>query len=596
MLLRSFIIFYHLTTTRERIKFLILMKFTILVALVDVAGVASILPFIALLSNPSVVHEYQMANWFMETFSYSRDTFLFVVGLGVFLLLLFSLALKATATFIQLKLVLEFEYRFSKTLMKTYLGKPFPWFLNKNSADLGKNILSEVSTIVGGTLLPMVLVFSQSAITLGMLTLLLFIDAHLAIYVGSGLAIGYGLIYLSIKNFLSSIGEGRFRTNQERFKIVNETFGAVKAIKLSKLEDAYLSRFDLPAKLYARHQRNSQVAVSLPRYLLEAIAFGGLMGAILYMMKSHANFNSMVPTLALYAFAGYRLMPALNQVFANISLVRFTFPAINKLKDELAFPQNSCYAIGTKENLTFKHSITLKNVDYAYPGASHHAVKNVSIHIPKEKRIALVGPTGSGKSTTVDIILALLSPSNGELFIDGVLQSTKDYLRVQDLIGYVPQDIYIADDTVAKNIAFGVAEKQISLNQIKKSAKLACIDEFIEQELTEGYQTIIGERGSKLSGGQRQRIGIARALYNNPEIVILDEGTSALDSITERQVFDSLTSKHVKYTLISVAHRISSIKNCDRIFVFDNGIVTASGTYDELLISSGLFRGLAKND
>ena len=311
-------------------------------------------------------------------------------------------------------------------------------------------------------------------------------------------------------------------------------------------------------------------------------------------MRQSGNFSSALPILSLYVFAGYRLMPALQQIYSASTKVTFLGPALESLHEDIKSLKN--FSVNKDQNrFRFKKEIVLKNIYYNYPNSSRTTLKNINIIIPIKSTIGFVGVTGSGKTTTVDIILGLLEAKKGTLEVDGQIIS-KDNLRSwQKCIGYVPQHIYLSDDTVSANIAFGVEPKDISQEAVEKASKIANLHQFVTNELPKQYETTIGERGVRLSGGQRQRIGIARALYHNPQLLILDEATSALDNQTEKAVMDAVNNLNKDRTIIQISHRLSTVKNCDIIFLLDKGQLQHEGTFEDLINVSENFRINAKN-
>ena len=287
-------------------------------------------------------------------------------------------------------------------------------------------------------------------------------------------------------------------------------------------------------------------------------------------MKQSDSFVNALPIIGLYVFAGYRLMPAIQQIYVSFTRITFAIPSVEKLYEEL----KNLKKFKAQQNegiISFNKSITLKNVYYNYPNSSRTALKNLNLNIPANSSIGLVGTTGSGKSTAVDIILGLLEPQKGSLEIDGQVINNKNLRSWQRSIGYVPQHIYLSDDTIEANIAFGLEPKHINKYLVEKSSKIANLHNFVTIELPKKYETTIGERGIRLSGGQRQRIGIARALYHNPKVLILDEATSALDNQTEEAVMDAINNISNEITIILIAHRLNTVKDCDIIFKLENG-------------------------
>jgi len=311
-------------------------------------------------------------------------------------------------------------------------------------------------------------------------------------------------------------------------------------------------------------------------------------------MNKTGSFNQALPILSLYVFAGYRLIPALQQIYTSLAQLSFIGPSIDKLYDELK-NLKPIKEKQLKEILSFRKNIVLNNVCYNYPNTARTAINDISLNIPLNSTVGIVGKTGSGKTTILDIVLGLIEPQEGNFQVDGLVVTGQNVRSWQRIIGYVPQNIFLSDDTVAANIAFGLDIKDIDQSEIEKASKIANLHDFVIDELPEKYQTFIGERGVRLSGGQRQRIGIARALYHNPKVLVLDEATSALDNQTEKAVMDAVNNLEKNVTIIIVAHRLSTVKNCDTIFVLDKGKLTVQGTFKDLLKFDEQFRDNAEH-
>ena len=581
----------------ERKRAAMLLIMILVMAFLDMLGVASILPFMSVLANPELVQTNAVLN---TAFTISRhigiytpEQFLFTLGVLVFVLLVTSLAFKALTTYAQIRFALMREYSIGKRLVEGYLYQPYSWFLNRHSADLGKNILSEVSTVIYGGMLPLMTLMTQSTVALALLSLLIIVDPLLALIVGVVLGLTYAVIFVVMSGWLKRLGLARIDVNKERFTAVSEAFGAAKEVKVGGLEQAYIQRFAKPAEIYAKGQATAQVIAQLPRFALEAIAFGGMLLVMLYLMAKSGSFVNALPIIALYAFAGYRLMPALQQIYGALTQLRFAGPALDALHQDLSSLQAADAHLGQLSPLPLTQTITLNHVSYHYPNAPQPALKRIDLSIPAHTTVGFVGATGSGKTTTVDMILGLLEPQEGALIIDGQPINAANLRSWQRAIGYVPQHIYLADDSVAANIAFGVNSSNVDQKALERAAKIANLHEFVINDLPQGYATTVGERGVRLSGGQRQRIGIARALYHNPQVLILDEATSALDNLTEQVVMESVNNLGHDITIIIIAHRLSTVHQCDQIYLLERGEIKAKGTFEELMQDSERFRMMA---
>lgn len=586
-----------LLTKSERKRASLLMSMILFMALLDTLGVASILPFMAVLTNPQIIESNYIINLafqFLQSFGIETPQhFLFVLGLLTFLLLITSLAFKALTTFAQARFALMREYSIGKRLIEGYLHQPYSWFLNRHSADLGKVILSEINAVIHGGMMPLMALIAQSSIALSLLILLVIVDPLLALTVGFVLCVFYGVILGMTSSLLSRLGRVRVKANQERFTIVSEAFGAAKEVKMCGLEQVYAERFAVPAEIYARGQATTHVIAQMPRFVLEAIAFGGVLLIVLYLMGQSGSLSAALPTIALYVFAGYRLLPALQQIYGALTQLRFAGPALDALQADLRSLQTLPDGEPNFKYVPLTHAIELKQVTFSYPNATIPTLKGLNLCVPVNSTVAFVGATGSGKTTVIDIILGLLDPQSGSLIVDGQEISSVNRRQWQRTIGYVPQQIYLSDDSIAANIAFGVNVKDIDQKFLERVAKIANLYDFITNELQEGFNTIIGERGVRLSGGQRQRIGIARALYRNPQVLVMDEGTSALDNLTERAVMEAISNLGHSITIILVAHRLSTVRQCDQIYLMEDGFIKAKGNYGELLLNSKQFNLMA---
>ena len=364
-------------------------------------------------------------------------------------------------------------------------------------------------------------------------------------------------------------------------------------------ESYFLNRYSLASIKHARYRSWSKVVGKVPRFALEAIAFGGIIVYSLFLLMTQEDARQIFPVVGLFAFAGYRLMPAMQDIFTSLTEMRHS----QKVLDHIHYDIMNGFKVEDLDNivtnnppkpLIFRNIIKLDNVSYCYPNTSNPVLNKINLPIECNTSVAFVGPTGAGKTTLIYIILGLLHPQKGNLFVDGQIINETNLKNWQLNLGYVPQHIFLSDDTVARNIAFGVPDEEIKTEALKHASRLANIDSFIMNELPDGFDTVIGERGIRLSGGQRQRIGIARSLYHDPTVLIFDEATSALDGITEESILVAMQNIAKLKTLIIIAHRLTTVKNCDVVFIIDNGKVMGQGTYEELLGSNKQFQAMAK--
>ena len=582
-----------LLSQKEKKHLILLIMAMGVMALLDIIGVVSIMPFMAVLGNPDLIQTNAILNYFFTEFDFeSNQSFLLFLACSVFFMLVISNSSKAIITYCQIRFTFMREYTIGKLLVNSYFKQPYSWFLNRNTADLSTAVLSEVNQVINQAIIPSVNLIAHSAISIAILILLIIVDPKIALVMGTVICSIYLIIYSLISKYLARIGEERIVANEHRFSSIAEAFGAIKEIKLGNLEKIYVDRFSEPASTYAKHQSSAQIISLIPRFILELTTFGGMLILILYLMIQKGEISKALPFITLYAVAGYRLLPALQQVYASISQLRYSLSAVEALCHEIRGVKNLESASNFSKRFDFQNNITLKNINFKYPKSSSFTLNNFSIEIKKNTHIGLVGLTGSGKTTTVDLLLGLLSIDEGSFFVDGKRITSKNIRGWQKNIGYVPQNIYLADDTIAANIAFGIPKADIDYSVVDKVVRIAQLSNFIYDELSDGYFTKVGERGARLSGGQLQRIGIARALYSSPEILVLDEATSALDSFTEQCVIEALRETQKNITIITIAHRLGTVRDCDEIFLLKRGEIIDKGTYDTLISSNDFFKEL----
>jgi|688.fasta_scaffold12599_6 ABC-type multidrug transport system fused ATPase/permease subunit len=580
----------------QKNRFRYLLFIAILSAIFDLIGLSSLAPFMAIVSNTELLNSNEILFFLYKSLDFQNSkTFLLAFGLFVFFLLLLSLALKAYTSFSQLKFVFACEYSLGKRLMKGYLSQPYSWFLNKHSSELGKTILSEASFVTTGGFMPMMTIISQGIVALSLLLLIIYVNPLLAFIIFFIISFAYFLIYKYTNKSLKLISNQSMKDNQLRFKIISDAFGAFKEVKASGLENIFVDRFAKSSNSYLSNQASAQIIGQLPRFFLEAIIFGGMLLVVLYLTFLGGDFTNVISSITLYAIAGYRLMPSIQQIYSAIVQLRFVGPTRASLHNNLMNLNSDSLKIDPIDFL-FDGDINLKNIFYTYPNSQKNALNDITINIPRKSCIGIVGASGGGKTTTVDVILGLLEPQFGNLECGDITITKYNSKAWQKSIGYVPQQIFLVDDTIAANIAFGVDSKDVNQKAIFNSAKFANLHDFVINDLPDGYNTVVGERGVRLSGGQRQRIGIARALYHQPHLLILDEATSALDHITENGVMDAVHNLGHTVTIIIVAHRLSTVRNCDCIYLLENGCLVAKGNYEELVSSNKLFKSMSKSN
>lgn len=590
---------FKLLDERERKQLYMLFGAMTISALIEVAGIASILPFLSLITNPALIDDNRIMNWLYTILNFqSPNRFLIFIGIVVLLFLIVSnivvlLTMWGVARFINMR-----NFTISKRLLSRYLHQPYVFFLNKNTSELGKNILAEVENFIIGVMIPLMRFLSRGIVALFIFAILIMAEPFLALIVMVVLGGAYVFIYKIVKKKLHDIGKKNFKSNAERFKSVSEAFGSIKQLRLLRCEEFFIESYSKPSYERARNNSTYQIVSEIPRYIMEIVAIGGMVSVVVYLLASARGIQGALPTIGLFAFAAYRIMPALQSIFMSLATIRFYVPTLEALCDDMySFEHKSYTTTYFKKkfsSLNIQKEIKLEEITFNYPGTRMPVIDNLNIKIDANTSVAFVGKTGAGKTTIADIILGLLRPDSGRMLVDGVEITDDNLPSWQKNLGYIPQDIYLQDDTVTRNIAFGVPDEKIDMNIVKDAAQIANIHNFVIKELPNEYQTVVGERGVRLSGGQRQRIGIARALYHNPEVLVLDEATSALDGSTEKEVFEAIDNISQTKTLVIIAHRLTTVKSCDVIYVLKEGKIVGQGKYEELMESNKEFRKIAQ--
>ncbi|MDO8662356.1 MAG: ABC transporter ATP-binding protein [Candidatus Omnitrophota bacterium] len=586
-----------LLTIGGRKKFFWLMAATIVMAFLDMIGVASIFPFLSLISNPEAIHTNLKLKWVYDTFQFTnKDSFLITLGVFSFALLVINNVLRANIAMALLRFTWYIRYVISKDLFSKYLFEPYVFFLNRNTSELTAYLASEVARVVSSVLIPAVQVCAQFLLVLLILVLLIIVNPIIAVVVFMVIGGGYAIIYVFTKKRLSQTGKNLSRYSKEIFKALNETFGGIKEIKLSGKEAVFIEKFSIPTKKSVNCYCSQFLISQVPKYAFEVLAFGGILFIAVYIAIIKKEPQQVFPLVGLYALAAYRLFPAMQQVFSELTSIQFGYTAFENVYQDFHNRTRRKHEerIVPALALPFLNGIEFRNLAFTYPNAQKPVIENLNFIIKANTTVGLVGGSGAGKTTMVDILLGLLRPQKGELVVDDTIISDDNLFSWQANIGYVTQHIYLCDDTITRNIAFGVPDQEIDHQAVKRAAKLANIDDFVVNELPYGYDTEIGERGVRLSGGQRQRIGIARAMYYNPSLLVFDEATSALDGITEGIILEAIHNLAHQKTIIIIAHRFSTVKECDVIYMLERGKIVGQGTYAQLLDDNEQFRQMAK--
>ena len=585
---------------KERLHLLVLVILMIVGAAFEVLGIGVITSLVALLAKPDAVSTGRFGSWI---FDLSRSS-----GMGMetmvpaaCLILLLVIAAKnsylALLVYLQARFSLNRESRISCDLLRRYLEMPYPLLLQRNSAELARNVTQEVSSLIAGILQPALIVLSEVIVLAFVFFLVAAVEPVIAM-TGFALLGATGWIYArSVKHLLVRSGRERAASASARIRWVNQAIGSVKEIKLLGKEEFFVGAFNEESQRFGVSGRMAQTINGMPRLVVETVAVAMILAIIVGGQAQGRDLETVIPTMALFALAAMRLMPSVNRITPAINQIRYWLPALDTIyRDLIKAPAGLQRTLSRTPTVAQdRHdgssgAIVAEHVTFRYPGADRDAIVDVSLEIKAGSSVAFMGRSGSGKSTLVDILIGLLDPQAGAVFVSG--QPLSDIRRQwQSRIGYVPQSIYLLDDSVRRNVAFAASDDDIDDERVWSALRRARVDGVV-RNIPGVLDGRIGERGARISGGERQRLGIARALYHDPLVLVLDEATSALDSQTENDIGETIRELHGNRTILIVAHRTSTVRQCDLVFFVEEGRIVDAGPFPELIERNAAFRSL----
>jgi ABC-type multidrug transport system fused ATPase/permease subunit len=548
-------------------------------ALFQVIGVTSIFPFLAIAADPERIRRSEFGTRFLKLLPPMENRqLLLVAGVIAIAGLLASNAVNLLAEYARTRYSQNFAHWLRVRLLRRMASQPYIYFLQRNSGDLLKKILGDVTNYTSGILLPLLDTVARVLTAALLLVTLFLVQPVIALSAAIMLGGFYVITFRLLTQKRREVDENLRISVAGMFREAHQMLGGIKPVKVHRAEEHFLSRFANHSAVVARMSARPPIFANSARYLVEPLAFGGLVVAVLLLAARGRDFSDILPNLGVMTLAGYRLLPSLQLLYAQLTQVSSLHHAVDEVYDVFVAAETarsvlqrtgSDYLARAKA-FYWTDAITLREVSFRYPGTQRHALNELSLNIPKNSSVGVIGPTGSGKSTFVDLLLGLYQPTAGEILVDGERLTPALVPSWQASIGYVPQDIFLIDDTIARNIAFGLPDNEIDPVRLREASAIAQILDFVEAELPNGFDTNVGERGIRLSGGQRQRIGLARALYHRPSLLILDEATSALDVATEAKLLEALRSLTGKLTMVIAAHRLSAVAGCDKLVDLSN--------------------------
>ena len=586
----------YLLNKREKRNAAILFALTWLGALLDVVGVGAIPAFVGVISMPERVLKFRAVRTVYDALGISSTKEMVMwAALGLIAIFVVKNLYLTFLTYVSARYNSGRRVSISNRLFRAYLRSPYTFHLQRNTAELLRNTNSEAGTVISGVLSPLLSLAQETLTLLFVFALLMAVEPMVTLVVF--LVLG-SITYVFYRFTRAKIAEYAKESQRQRklsVQAVNQGLGGFKDARILGREKFFLESYSASTWYQADADRYKAVVSSLPKLFLETIAVAGMLGVSALLVAQDRPLESIIPTLTLLGVAIIRLMPSFQKVASNVNSLQWGERAINAVYGDLVDldgqEREARARRQTAEPVVFEREIRFDGLSYQYPGQEGDALRDVSLSIPKDASVGFVGPSGAGKTTIVDVLLGLLEPTEGQVLVDGTnIQGA--LASWQRKIGYIPQSIYLTDDSVRGNVAFGMDADEIDDDQVWAALDAAQLRETVEA-LPKGLDTVVGERGVRLSGGQRQRIGIARALYHNPEVLVMDEATSALDNQTERQFVQALEELQGNHTVIVIAHRLSTVRNCDTLFMLDHGRLVAEGTYDALMATSDDFRRMA---
>ena len=552
-------------------------------ALFQVIGITSIFPFLAIAADPERIRRSHFGMRFLELFPPMQNRqLLLVAGVIAIVALLASNVVNLVAEYVRTRYAQNFGHWLRVRLLRRMASQPYPYFLQRNSADLLKKVVGDVMNYSSGVLLPLLDSVARSLTAVLLLATLFLVQPVIALSAAIVLGAYYVIIFRLLARKRREANENLRTSVGGSYREAHQMLSGIKAVKVHRAEEHFLRRFAKHSAVMAQMYAQLPVFANSARYLVEPLAFGGLVLAVLLLAAKGRDFSDILPNLGVMALAGYRLLPSLQLLYGQLTQISTMRHAVDEVYDEFAAAEtdSSIPRVMRSDGVTpaapfrWNDAIVLREVSFSYPSAPRPTLDDLSLTIAKNTSLGVIGPTGSGKSTLVDLLLGLYQPTAGEILIDGRPLTPALVPAWQASIGYVPQDIFLIDDTITRNIAFGLLDNEVDAARLREACDMAQILDFIEAEVPDAFDTNVGERGVRLSGGQRQRIGLARALYHRPSLLILDEATSALDIATEAKLLEALRALAGKLTMVVAAHRLSAVANCDQLV--DLGEVTGA--------------------
>lgn len=575
--------FRKVLSRQQKVRVIIIGVMMVIGAFLETLGVGLILPLVSAITTPDIIETNKYAKIVCEIFDlHATRTFIIVVIAALIFVYIFKNLYLFIEYYVQYRFICNNRFAVQCKLMNVYLHRPYEFFLNAESGEIVRVVTSDTSNTFA--LLSTVLsFFTEAVVSIALIITIIAADPFMAFLLAVVLGGMMLLIGKLIKPVLKRAGLKYQQNAGKMNKWLLQSISGIKEVKVAEKEEYFLEQFSKYGKRAIDSEKKNSVLGTVPRLAIEAFGISAMLAVIAILMWKGREVDTMLPQLSAFAMAAVRLMPSVNRMSSALNSMSYQEPALDKMLEHLAVAekwenervgecvveQREIVTASGDQEITLDRQVELSDITYSYPNTEHPVLEHANMVIPVGKSVGIVGASGSGKTTAIDILLGLLPPQAGQVLVDGI-DIREDYDGWLSHLGYIPQMIFMLDDTIRANVAFGIPAKEVDDSQVWKALEEAQLKEFV-QSMPDGLDTTIGERGVRLSGGQRQRIGIARALYTDPELLIFDEATSALDNETEAAIMESINALHGRKTLVIIAHRLTTIEECDIVYRVENG-------------------------
>lgn len=582
---------------------MLLQLLMILMAFAEIGGVAAIGLFMAVVADPDILNRTNLIGKLYATSGVTDPAeFIYLVGVIAVVILVSTATISMLTIWRAAHFAARIGQEMADRLFRYYMHQPWLFHCWGSSAELTKRIASDAYVVSSQVVYPLMQINTKLILAFFMIGGLILLNPWVVLMALAIFGSGYALLYRLVRMRLTTNGKRISEIAVQRYKLMSEGFGGIKDVLLLGRQTTFVNRFESNGDMLSKSLSTNDALAMAPKHFMDMVAFSSVIVLFLYLTNSYqGDLAAVLPILALYALAGFKLLPAIQQIYHAFATIKGSTAAFDAIKEDLKaslyIEEDTARQNKTSERsgISLKQNIILQDVTFTYPGKTQPALRALNAEIPANQSVAFVGASGSGKSTLVDLVIGLLAPDEGQIMIDDEPLTPQNLRAWQNRIGLVSQSIFLSDASIRENVAFGIPIEQIDTDRVLEVLKLAHLDEMIV-DLPDGIETRVGERGVQLSGGQRQRVGIARSLYHNPEILVFDEATSALDGITERSIMEAIAEFAHKKTIILIAHRFTTIQQCDLIYYMEKGRVVDQGTYEDLMTRNKHFKAMSSSN